>query len=208
MTRFTATSFSLLLLTAVVSMAQEAGHNGKADPYKPVLDRLESLAIQPLPDWRVHSNIPHPENPSLDDSNWETMKVEGTWPIGARVLRRWIEVPEKIHGYAIRGASLKLDLYLTSPGRVLITEFSNGAVVFHGDDDQQQPIPLTENAQPGQRFLIAVRADAEEKETEIYRSRLIIQPPADRPDPGFLRDEILAVRPMIDAYEAGKAERE
>jgi alpha-mannosidase len=190
-------------------MAQEGAQSAKTgDPSKPVLDRLESLTTQPLPDWRVHSDIPHPEDPSLDDSNWETMRVEGKWAIGARVLRRWIEVPEKINGYAIRGASLKMDLYLTSPGRVLITEFSNGAMVFHGDDDQQQLIPLTENAQPGQRFLIAVRADAEEKETEIYRSRLIIEAPAVRPDPGFLRDEILATRPMIDAYEAGRAERE
>ncbi len=193
----------------LVSSAQAQGAaNGSVDPNKTVMDRLHSITTRVEPEWRVHSDIAHPEDPNLDDTAWDTMRLEGKWPIGARVLRRWIEVPEKIDGYAIRGSSLKLDLYLTSPGRVLMTVFANGAMVFHGDDDQQQLIPLTENAQPGQRFLIAVRADAEEKETEIYRSRLIVQPPAARPDPEFIREEILAARPMIDAYEAGKNERD
>jgi alpha-mannosidase len=198
----------LLLLAATLSFAQERiQHTSVADPYGPVLVRLDSLTTLPLAEWRFHTDIPHPEDASLDDSGWETIKVEGKWPIGARVLRSWIEVPERVNGYAIRGSRLKLDLFLTSPGRVLITEFSNGAMVFHGDDDQQQPILLTESAQPGQKFLIAVRADAEEKETEIYRSRLIAESSAARPDPGFIREEILAARLLIDAYEDGKPER-
>jgi hypothetical protein len=176
----------------VSSAPAQATANGSPDPNQTVMDRLHSVTTRAEPEWRVHTDIAHPEDPNLEDTGWETMQVEGKWPIGARVLRRWIEVPEKIDGYAIRGSRLQLDLYLTSPGRVLLTVFANGAMVFHGDDDQQQLIPLTENAQPGQRFLIAVRADAEEKETEIYRSRLIIQPPATRPDPEFVREEILA----------------
>ena len=199
----------LLLLTATLSVSQEATRaTTAADPYGSVLGRLESLTTLPLTEWRFHADTSHPEDASLDDSGWESIKVEGKWPIGARVLRRWIEVPERVNGYAIRGSRLKLDLFLTSPGRVLITEFANGAMVFHGDDDQQQPILLTENAQPGQKFLIAVRADAEEKETEIYRSRLIVESPAARPDPGFIREEILAARPLIDAYEDGKDKRQ
>ena len=199
----------LLLLTATLSVSQEATRaTTAADPYGSVLGRLESLTTLPLTEWRFHADTSHPEDASLDDSGWESIKVEGKWPIGARVLRRWIEVPERVNGYAIRGSRLKLDLFLTSPGRVLITEFANGAMVFHGNDDQQQPILLTENAQPGQKFLIAVRADAEEKETEIYRSRLIVESPAARPDPGFIREEILAARPLIDAYEDGKDKRQ
>ena len=199
----------LLLLTATLSVSQEATRaTTAADPYGSVLGRLESLTTLPLTEWRFHADTSHPEDASLDDSGWESIKVDGKWPIGPRVLRRWIEVPERVNGYAIRGSRLKLDLFLTSPGRVLITEFANGAMVFHGDDDQQQPILLTENAQPGQKFLIAVRADAEEKETEIYRSRLIVESPAARPDPGFIREEILAARPLIDAYEDGKDKRQ
>jgi alpha-mannosidase len=100
-----------------------------------------------------------------------------------------------------------LDLFLTSPGRALITEFSNGAMLFHGDDDQQQRIPLTEDARPGQKFLIAVRADASEDEAKLSRSRLIFEPPAGRIDPNFLRTEIIAIRPIIAAFPERSAER-
>jgi alpha-mannosidase len=197
---------ALLLISPFAST--QVMTNNSSDPYRPVIDRLNSITTLAEPEWRVYGDVAHPEDQNLDDTRWETMKVEGKWPSGTRVLRRWIEVPEKVDGYAIRGSRLTLDLYLTSPGRVLITEFCNGAMVFHGDDDQQQLLPLTENAQPGQRFLIAVRADAEEKETEIFRSRLVIEPPATRPDPGLIRDEILAARLMIDAYEVGRSERD
>jgi alpha-mannosidase len=203
---------AIFVVFAVFSVAPfalaQVTTNNLSDAYRPVIDRLNSITTLAEPEWRVYGDVAHPEDPNLDDSGWETMKVEGKWASGTRVLRRWIEIPEKVDGYAIRGSSVKLDLFLTSPGRVLITEFSNGAMVFHGDDDQQQLLPLTENAQPGQRFLIAVRADAEEKETEIYRSRLVIEPPVTRPDPGLIRDEILAARLMIDAYEVGRNERD
>ena len=54
----------------------------------------------------------------------------------------------------------------------------------------------------------ASRADAEgEKETQLFRSKLIIEPPASRPNPGLIREEILAAQLMIDAYEDGKSER-
>jgi alpha-mannosidase len=202
---------SLIVVCAVFSIVPfapaQVSTNNLSDAYKPLLDRLHSITTLGEPEWHVHGDVPHPEDPNLDDTGWETMRVEGQWSSGTRVLRRWIETPEKVDGYAIRGSSLKLDLFLTSPGRVLITVFANGAMLFHGDDDQQQPIPLTANAQPGQRFLIAVRADAEEKETQIYRSRLVVEPPSSRPGPGLIRDEILAARTMIDAYETGKSER-
>jgi alpha-mannosidase len=173
-----------------------------------VLDRLQSITTLPEPEWHYSGDVPHPEDSSLDDASWPTMKVGDSWPRGSRALRRWIEIPEKVDGYAVRGSRVKLDLFLTSPGRVLITVFCNGALLFHGDDDQQQTLLLTENGQPGQKFLLAVRADAEERETQLYRSRLIIEPPPSRPDPGMLRDEILAAQFLSDAYAEGKNERD
>jgi alpha-mannosidase len=178
------------------------------DAYRPVLDRLSSINLIPVPEWRVSNDIPHPEDATIDDSRWGTMKLEDKWPIGTRVLRRLIEVPEKVDGYAVRGSTVKLDLFLTSPGRVMISTFVNGTLLYHGDDDHQEIIPLTADAQPGQKFLVAVRADAQEKEAQISRSRLIVEPPATRPSPGFIREEILSARPMIAAYAEGKPERE
>lgn len=179
-----------------------------ADPYKPVLDRLESLTIQPLPDWRFHDDIPHPEDPGLDDSGWATMKVGERWKTGARVLRRWVEIPEKINGYATQGARVKLDVEIGSSVAEMLTVFSNGSVVARTDEDMQQPFVLTESAQPKQKFVIAIRVDVNAGENQFRRAQLIIEPPASRPDPALLRLEILSARPIISAYEEGKAERE
>jgi len=196
--------FAVCLFLVPVSQASQNAE--PADPYRPVVDRLQSLSVYPQPEWRFHEDMPHPELSSVDHSGWGTMKTGDTWTAGTRVLRRWIEIPETIHGHSIRGSRVKLDLFLTSPGRVLITEFLNGAMVFHGDDDHQQLIPLTDDAQPGQRFLVAVRADAAEQ-TEINRSQLIVEAPANHVDPALLRSEILAARVVIDAYADGRTDR-
>ncbi len=204
----------LALVTATSVSAQQSSSLSQnvIDPYKPTLDRLESLTTFPLADWRVHADVAHPEDPSFDDSGWQTMRVGDKWSTGSRVLRRWVEIPEKINGYAVVGARVKLDLRFdfnwNNKGPVTIAVFSNGSLVSRGDDDMQQPIPLTENAQPGQRFLIAVRIDAPEVETEFHHAQLTIEPASGRPDPAMLRIEILAARPMIAAYEEGRAERQ
>jgi len=182
------------------------------DPYQPTLTRLESLTSLPLPDWRFHADVPHPEDSSLDDSGWETMKVGDQWSTGSRVLRRWIEIPEKIDGYAVLHTRARLDLGFdfmwNNKGPVIISVLSNGSLVSRGDDDMQQPILLTENAQPGQKFLIAVRIDAPDVDTLFQHAKLTIETAAGRPDPAMVRTEILAARPMIAAYEAGRAERQ
>ncbi|MGA7382226.1 MAG: glycoside hydrolase family 38 C-terminal domain-containing protein, partial [Terriglobales bacterium] len=75
-------------------------------------------------------------------------------------------------------------------------------------DDTLQPISLAENARAGQRFLIAVRMEATEVESNFHQAALTIEPPANRPDPGLLRMEILSARPLIAAYKEGKYQRE
>ena len=203
----------LALVTARLVSAQQSFPSQKAtDPYQPTLDRLESLVTLPLSEWRFHADVPHPEDSSLNDSDWETVKVGDKWSTGSRVLRRWIEIPEKLNGYGVLGARAKLDLSFdfmwNNKGPVMISGFSNGSLVSRGDDDMQQPILLTENAQPGQKFLIAVRIDAPEVETLFHHAQLRIEPAASRPDPAMVRTEILAASPMIAAYEEGRRERQ
>ena len=194
---------------ACQSLAQTAGAPGEpADPYKATLDRLASLTTLPLLEWRAHDDVPHPEDPSLDDSKWETVKVGDKWSTGTRVFRRWIEIPEKLNGYALQGTQIKLDLALYSNGPDAIAVFSNDALVSRGNEDTLQPIPLTPNAQPGQKFLIAIRLEATEVESSFYRAQLLVSAPPQRPDSALLRVELLSARPMIAAYEAGKDQRQ
>ena len=202
----------LILKAVLAASAQENTQPAETpDTYHSILDQLGSLTSLPLDDWRSHSDIAHPEEPSLNDSAWDKATTGATWR-GVRVLRSTIEVPDSLHGYAIRGTSAKLDLRFDFPqnnlGPVSISVFSNGSLVWRGDDDMQQPILLTESAQPHQTFEIAVRIVAPDIEVHLERAQLVFEPAAGRPDPGLLRTEIIAAGPMIAAYEEGKAERE
>ncbi len=206
---------ALLLFSALFAFSQ---NSAPTDPYKPVLDRLTSLTRQGETEWKSHADVPHPEDPGIDDSNWATFTVKNVsgpggqnaneehWK-GARVFRRWVQIPEKINGYATKGAKVKIDLRFGSQDSLKITVFSNGAILYRGDDDNILPMLLTVNAQPGQRFLVAARVVAgDEAQSEFFHSELQVEA-NDRPDPLFLRTEILAARPVIAAYAEGKAER-
>jgi alpha-mannosidase len=205
----------MVLLCSSFGLSQSSG-----DPSKTTLDRLQSLLRQGEAEWRSHADVPHPENPGLSDSDWGTFTVKNVsgpggghaneehWT-GTRVFRRWVQIPEKVNGYATPGSRVLLDLRFGSPGSLMITVFSNGGILYRGDDDNILPVLLSENAQPGQRFLVAARVVAgDDVQSEFFRSELIVEPPPTRPDPGLLRMEILAARPLIGAYEDGKAKRE
>ncbi len=191
-----------------------------SDPYKQTLDRLQSLSSQAEAEWRFHADIPHPEDPGLSDSDWKSLTVknlsqpggingdEEHWT-GTRVFRRWVQIPERINGYPTQGSRVLLDLRFGSPSGLVITVFSNGGILYRGSDDDILPVVLTSNAQPGQKFLIAARVVAGDGvQCEFFHSELTIDAPRTRPDPALLRLEILSARPIIAAYEEGKAERQ
>ncbi|MGB7844467.1 MAG: alpha-mannosidase [Candidatus Acidiferrum sp.] len=207
MANFLFTLSILLAMNAFGNRAQAASSDLSPDSQSATLDRLQSLSVLSLPEWRFHSDLPHPEDPALNDSDWQRVNVGERWNTGARVLRRWIEIPEKVNGYAVQGSRVLLELYFESAESLSISVFSNGSLVERTDEDAQQPILLTASAQPGQRFLVAVRVDAANVETQIHRSELRIEAPANRPDPAILREEILSARPMVEALPEGQAER-
>jgi alpha-mannosidase len=205
-----------VLLLAVVAFSQDS----TSDPNKATIDRLDSLTHRAEAEWRFHTDVPHPEDPGLSDSDWDVWTVKNVsgpggqnaneehWK-GTRVFRRWIEIPEKINGYATQGSRVSLDLRFGSPDSLMITVFSNGAIVYRGDDDNILPVLLTVNAQPGQKFLVAARVvSKDEDQAEFFHSELVIDAPHSRPDPALLRLELLSARPIIAAYADGKAEHE
>ena len=89
-------------------------------------------------------------------------------------------------------------------------------MVARTDEDGQVPITLIENAQPGQKLVIAVRVldsggggCCGGDSTRIEHAELLdSSPPPNRPDPALMRLEILSAEPLIAAYPDGKAERQ
>ncbi|HZR67128.1 MAG TPA: alpha-mannosidase [Terriglobales bacterium] len=206
--------FLMGLCLSVPALSQETDSK-KPALFKPILDHLASLTTMPLPDWRVHDDIPHPEDPSLSDSSWQHITANPSredndpnhWK-GARVLRRWVEIPTAIHGYSMKGAKIRLDLNFGSDAAMMVSIFVNGSLVSRASEEQQQPILLTGKARPGDRFLIAARIDAKQVDTAFFRSDLLIEPAAGRPDPSLIREEVLSALPLIAAYPEGKEQRE
>jgi alpha-mannosidase len=202
-----------LLLVCPSCFAQNA--TGSADPHKPALDRLQAITTIPLPDWQIHAaDLAHGEDPALDASGWQTVKVRQDWQ-GSRWLRIAVELPAQLRRYNLDDARIALDLHVSSDDAIQISVFANGSMITRTDEDGQVPITLVEQARPGQKVVVAVRVldsggggCCGGDSTRIERAELTIRPPAGRPDPALMRLQILAAEPLIAAYEEGKALRE
>src|ERR1035441_6271455 len=84
------------------------------DHYKPVLDRLQSITVVPLPTWQARAaDLPHGEEPALATSDWQPVKLKEDWK-GSRWLRETFEVPAQLNGYSLQGARISLDLHVSS----------------------------------------------------------------------------------------------
>ena len=200
----------VVLLFATCSFAQTA--STVPGPYKPVLDRLQSITVIPLPEWQGHAaDLAHGEDPALSTSDWTEVKLKQDWQ-DSRWLRRSLEVPAQLNGYSLQGARIALDLHVGSDDAIQVSVFANGSMVARTDEDGQVPITLIENAQPGQKLVLAVRVldsggggCCGGNSTRIDQAELRIEPPDSRPDPAIMRQEIMSAELLIAAYPDGKA---
>ena len=205
---------ALLVCVLVATPASAQSPSPSTDPYKPILDRLQSVTTIPLPSWRIHpADLSHGEDPALAIADWPQVKVNEDWE-GSRWLAQAFEVPALLNGYSLQGARISLDLHVASADAIQVSVFANGSMVARTDEDGQVPITLNENAQAGQKMEIAVRVvdsggggccggDA----TRIEHAELRIEPGPGRPDPALMRLQILSAEPLIAAYADGEAER-
>ena len=200
--------FSLLpaALTAIVLMLLSgalqchAENQTNPDRYKNVTDQLLAFTRLPLSDCRWHADVAHPEDESLDDSTWKPIKVGATFESGVQVLRCSFKVPKDVDHYDIRGAELKVAFELQGDGMTMLSIYSNSHNVYRGNSDTLEPILLTSNAQPEERFVVAMRLEVGDQPRKLSRSEILIGPAPNRPDPGLVRTEILSLQPILNAY--------
>jgi alpha-mannosidase len=183
--------------------APSVGHAQESktpDRYTEVADKLLSLTKLPLPDCRWHADVTRPEDGSLDDSAWKPISLGANFESGVQVFRCWFTVSQKVNGYDVRGANLKFAMDLQGDGMTMLSIYSNNYSIYRGNADTLEPVSLTTSAQPGQRFLIAVRLEVGDQPRKLVRSEILIEPPASRPDPALLQMEILSLQPILQAY--------
>jgi alpha-mannosidase len=195
----------ILLLAAPALCAQPAS---QSSAYKAVAEKLESITKVPLTSCRAHSDVPHPEDPALDDSGWQPIQLGAKFSSGVQVFRCWYTVPEKLNGYATRAASLRVAFELEGDGMTMLSVFSNNASIYRGSSDTLEPLLLTTRVEPGDRFLVAMRLEVGDQPRRLSRSEVLLSVPANRPDPDLLRIEILSLQPILKAYPDAGLSRE
>ena len=107
-------------------------------------------------DWRFqHPAQPGGEGLAVDDSQWPLVKPEHQWSGDntAAWYRQLIVVPQTLGGASPAGSRLVLRCGVDDDGEVYL----NGTLAgrFHWD---QGKVALTDNAKPGDKFLVAIKA--------------------------------------------------
>ncbi len=199
-------------LTAIVclcvNLASFAQGVQTPDRYKELGDKLQSLTRMDLSNCRTHVDLPHPEDPSLDDSAWSPIRLGHKFESGVHVLRCSLTVPPHLNGYDLRGARLKASFDFQGDGMTMLSIYSNSASVYRGNTDTLEPIVLTTSAQPGQRFVIAIRLQVGGQPRKLAKSEILIGSAESRPDPSLIRMEILSLQPLVRAYpDAGRQQQ-
>jgi len=195
----------------------EAQHHGDPaqqwqEKYPSVVARLNAMTTLPISSWQYHeADIPHGEDPSLDDSGWKTTSIAyserrvsdpGAGPDQAW-YRTTFEVPPTAGGRDISGARLKLAVRFSKDGRV----FLNGGLVAQGDGRTLDAILITNKAVAGQKVQIAIKVPFHEEQGRFLGARIIVDHPG-HVDPGVLRAEIQTAEAVISGFSDGKEQRE
>ncbi|HEV2463414.1 MAG TPA: glycoside hydrolase family 38 C-terminal domain-containing protein [Acidobacteriaceae bacterium] len=177
--------------------------------YPEQLARLDSMTFLSLPSWRFHSaDIPHGEDPALNDSSWQTVKVDDSRQSGHEAggvegwYRATFQVPPSAAGQDISGARLRLVVRFSTDGRI----FVNGGLVAQGDGRTLDPIPLTEKALPGQTYQIAIRLPFHSETSRFLGAKILVDHP-DQPDPGVVRSEVQTAEAAISGFPDGQEQR-
>jgi hypothetical protein len=195
----------LCLLAIHLAAAQQSGLPSR---YKDATDRLQSITKLALTDCRAHSDVPHPEDPAVEDSSWQPIQLGAKFRSGVQVFRCWYSVPENLNGYATRNAGIKVAFELEGDGMTMLSVFSNNTSIYRGSSDTLEPILLTSKAQPGERFLVAMRLEVGDQPRRLSRSEILLTAAPTRPDPDLLRIEILSLEPILNAYpDAGRSQQ-
>jgi alpha-mannosidase len=192
-----------LVFAAAVLPAQTRPQRTEA--YAAALTRLEAMTSLPVANWRSHADMPHGEDSALDDSAWTAVTITGAGRGGGNDAwyRTTIEVPRAAGGRDLRGARIRLQVRFSNDGRV----FVNGGLVAQGDGRTLDPIPLAEKAVPGQKIAVAIKVPFHAETSRFQGATLLVDYPG-QPDPGVLRNEILAAENALSGFPTGQTEHQ
>ncbi|HEV2273856.1 MAG TPA: glycoside hydrolase family 38 C-terminal domain-containing protein [Acidobacteriaceae bacterium] len=168
------------------------------------LARLATFSTLPAVTWRYHlGDLPHGEDPALNDDDWQPVANPSTLPADAMWFRASIEVPKALNGYDLTGAEISFLFRVNANGPVPQIIYLNGRRVALGTD--LEPITLFDHAHPGEKVLVAVKLLHTEDQKRFRGSEEPIEFPANRPNPADLRAEALSAGFLLPAVQSDPA---
>ncbi|HEX5283664.1 MAG TPA: glycoside hydrolase family 38 C-terminal domain-containing protein [Bryocella sp.] len=203
-TRFTTAAAVLMLCAAwpAIGTAQ-AGQAIATFPStaQATLNRLSGLDHLPSGTWRYHTaDMPHGEDPNLDDSAWPV--AESNRDLGTQAIwfRRWIDIPKSMDGYDLTGAAIWFHASVDAHLPLTQIIYVNGRRIAMGDNIE--PVELLAHVTAGERILVAVKALATVLPKRFNGTQITIHFSPDRPNPVDLRDEVLSAAILLPSVEA------
>ncbi len=198
--------FAGLILSALVTNALPPLFARSPDR-NAIFRRLEAATVLPLSPWRFkEGDVLRGEAVNVDDSTWASFPVGGEWSTGPAWFRYRVILPQTIGGYDIRGAKLRLRIRIVGENPVHLTVFFNGEKKAEGND--LDPIVLTESAQAGDEFVIAVRANVPGGRTWVRAGQLEVEAPPSRPDPRTFLQECQVIEQLLKTRKEDRAQWE
>ena len=124
------------------------------------------------------------------------------FPQGGQIiwLAQKIIIPQTLQGYSLSGLNLRLVLtWWAEDARIFI----NGVLVQQGDlFDSSARVLITENASPGQEYLVTIRLVTPHHDIgALMRSHLLYESDSAEIDPGLVADELTVLHKYLSQFE-------
>ncbi|MBI4428527.1 MAG: alpha-mannosidase [Ignavibacteriales bacterium] len=122
-----------------------------------LIQSIQSLSLTSFSDWKASPDLKSykpagdPTRHGFDDSGWQTISLDQNLALDSCWFRKEVVVPERILGKPVSGV-LRLVVAVDDYGYMWVNGVSKGHFPWNGDFE------LTKNAQPGEKFLVAIKA--------------------------------------------------
>ncbi|MDZ7960027.1 MAG: alpha-mannosidase [Aulosira sp. DedQUE10] len=167
---------------------------------------LQSTWLYQESDWDIT------EVAASDLSAWTPVQLNAkghiAWTTGKQVL--WLAqklvVPQDLQGYPLAGLSLRLALLWWADAAEI---YVNGELVLEGDLFDCSPrVLLSQRVTPGEELIVALRLVSPGHDNgALVRSLLVYESPDyNRPDAGFVADELAVVQLYLERFAPDKLE--
>jgi len=187
-----------ILLWPVAIHGQNRGDSPTASlaPHtREVVERLGRLRSLEAGSWKHRDgDLPHGEEPNLDDSSWQATDRLNKASKGVIWFRRWFEMPKDLDGYDLAGTRIWLQFRVDGHGPLTEIFYFNGRRVALGEG--LEPLVLFDRAKPGERVLVAVKLLETAQLKDFNGASAIVEYSSTRPDPTTLYQELLSLHTL------------